>query len=52
LWAGYAAGIGTLLAPREVVIPSVLVMVGVGALAAWRLVASREVEGRSLAQAV
>jgi hypothetical protein len=45
LSAGYAAGIGTLVAPREVVIPGVLVMVGVAVLLAWRLTAT-EVEER------
>ncbi|HET9493796.1 MAG TPA: glycosyltransferase family 87 protein [Chloroflexia bacterium] len=51
LWAGYAAGIGTLVAQREVVIPSVLIMVGVALFAARQLVAERadESEARHLA---
>jgi hypothetical protein len=51
LWAGYAAGIGTLVSPRAVVIPSVLIMVGVAALLGWRVTASREdeTEARPLA---
>jgi hypothetical protein len=51
LWAGYAAGIGTLIAASEVVIPSVLIMVGVALLAARQLVAERvdQSEARSLA---
>jgi hypothetical protein len=44
LWAGYVAGIGTLVAPHEVVIPSVLIMVGVAGLLAWQLVAEGEDE--------
>ena len=47
LWAGYAAGIGTLVAASEVVIPSVLVMVGVALLAARQLLAERADESEA-----
>jgi hypothetical protein len=47
LWAGYVVGIGTLIAPNEVVIPSVLIMAGVALLVARQLVPGREDEAEA-----
>jgi hypothetical protein len=52
LWAGYVAGIGTLIAPTEVVIPSVLLMAGAAGLLAWRLAGAGAEAEQRLAQAV